>query len=1364
MKKPSPKVPPPAGEKPPPKKKNKRARTGCVKAACVACYAAKAKCTDSRPCRRCTARCLECVTRQQHKRGRKTLAESGGKRSAASKSKRSASSGKAAMKSLLSSAFPDLALLADAANFSCATNLPPCPFAILLALLNDEGSARIQKRLLQPAAILAHHICAAMGTEEEDAGVVSAGRGGVGAEGAASSGGGAASFQALDRATQGLDDLLASELLLETGLGREAGSRSGGGGRRRGPRSKKVKKAKKSGAAPKVPVRQPSPGTPRADIRPPTITSSGASAGVPFYSRSFIRLASEMGSHLRRSATFRSEVAILVKATPSTSTSNTGLKSAANRAALLASYCEYITLLGRHMTAFLACQGVDTMELLRRMKLVPESAKSSSSIVFNTTTMAPMPPRINILTAVAGSSSSSSSSSAGEGGIDRSVSAALARAMPLSAATAMASMRGHGMGHNAVTATAEATAAALSLAAFPGAAANAGGSGKKGVETERAHRKKSGLPPCVVLCNMVKGVKRYGAKVKTPGRKTQMRIGSTFADPQSALTAALVFKRTAIADPETGIVSLDPMKCQLEQDKVCFVFRNRSMDVAKVSAIQVLLEVLKKKRHRMSSISAKSGGASSSSAAPGLPPLDDAGRRLSAEAIASSPSGAGSTSSSSSSASAAGAPAVEKAMAIEVPPTPATFIMQLPPSVVCMSLLCFLVEMNEIERGKRIQLIGPLWLCIPSDSQSSSAGGGASARMSSAMGVGVGLGRAASFVGAAGIGATANGAGEVFSAAAEIVAAQMHDTAAAASASAAAKQQPEPTQEIRPIMLRSSGGSSSLRPGAAHMLASAMMTNRVKAEKPRQQHGALGTAPQQIAARSYSAIDAGAGAAVDMRSRPLQVLALAESRSTSFSLSSELHPITPQQLYPRTAIQGGVVSVASAVAQQQWWLRQQQQQQQQQVQQQQQNANAELNPIPLRALSGSSRINASSMWNLSGDHGARSAGSMMGGGGGSLDYGRVFAGIGGGSQAWGIMGGAGGSPTAAAAAAGYSAHSRVFVPNAASGGNQRTRHPSAGYASTAPAAVHRLQQQQQQQFQQSSSQIHQFAGPSKMNAAAAAVAAAADGRSAPARPGLSGLFLRDSARSDSLCELFSACSGLTGPLIASMLHSLDTALIIDHVANTTFDIQLRVITSWSKVSLSLSLSLCVCVCLHTLVALRCSHTRYFLSLVSPTHTDMHCDVLAQPCGEQVAVAWFPRPDSPHANSRSACELAKNVPKPCSIFTHACFLVPPLASAALSSSQIETDVVLIEAVNSALSTKLQCELRLLADGNTLAVRYVALRMQSSAAGDDPDGSTWAVVARAARYYVRQEVTPLCFGLDSAERGDGNFIGKKPSWVY
>ena len=115
------------------------------------------------------------------------------------------------------------------------------------------------------------------------------------------------------------------------------------------------------------------------------------------------------------------------------------------------------------------------------------------------------------------------------------------------------------------------------------------------------------------------------------------------------------------------------------------------------------------------------------------------------------------------------------------------------------------------------------------------------------------------------------------------------------------------------------------------------------------------------------------------------------------------------------------------------------------------------------------------------------------------------------------------------------------------------------------------------------------------------MAAAADGRSAPARPGLSGLFLRDSARSDSLCELFSACSGLTGPLIASMLHSLDTALIIDHVANTTFDIQLRVITSWSKVSVSLSLSLSLSVLAHAGCIALLSHSLLSLARFSHTH-------------------------------------------------------------------------------------------------------------------------------------------------------------------
>ena len=280
-----------AKAKKPPSTNPKRRRTGCVKAACVACYAAKAKCTDTRPCQRCTARNLECVTRQQHKRGRKTLSETKAK-----KSKKSASA-----KSVVSSAFPDLALLAEAANFSNATALPPCPFAILLALLNDEGTARIQHRLLKPGAILAHHICYAMGSDADAA----TGESGAVARSAAAT----SSFLALDRATQGLDDLLASELLDGSGLpsGGCSGRTAKSGSRRKTKRASIPPPA----AATAVPVHDAA--TPHADIRPPTIARSGASAGVPFYSRSFVRLASEIGAHLRHSAKFRAEIAVLVK-------------------------------------------------------------------------------------------------------------------------------------------------------------------------------------------------------------------------------------------------------------------------------------------------------------------------------------------------------------------------------------------------------------------------------------------------------------------------------------------------------------------------------------------------------------------------------------------------------------------------------------------------------------------------------------------------------------------------------------------------------------------------------------------------------------------------------------------------------------------------------------------------------------------------------------------------------------------------------------------------------------------------------------------------------------------------------------------
>ena len=170
--------------------------------------------------------------------------------------------------------------------------------------------------------------------------------------------------------------------------------------------------------------------------------------------------------------------------------------------------------------------------------------------------------------------------------------------------------------------------------------------------------------------------------------------------------------------------------------------------------------------------------------------------------------------------------------------------------------------------------------------------------------------------------------------------------------------------------------------------------------------------------------------------------------------------------------------------------------------------------------------------------------------------------------------------------------------------------------------------------------------------------------------------------------------------------------------------------------------------------------------------DLHRDVLAQLGRQQMAVARVSRPNAPHANALGASHVPKRLSRSLSLSLARARLTVALSGLndacpptylPFCRPQIAADAVLIEAVNSALSTKLQCELRLMADGNTLAVRFVGLCMQDSVAGDDPDGGTWTVVARASRHYVRQEVTPLCFGLGGGtETKEG--IQKKPSWVY
>ena len=270
-----------------------------------------------------------------------------------------------------------------------------------------------------------------------------------------------------------------------------------------------------------------------------------------------------------------------------------------------------------------------------------------------------------------------------------------------------------------------------------------------------------------------------------------------------------------------------------------------------------------------------------------------------------------------------------------------------------------------------------------------------------------------------------------------------------------------------------------------------------------------------VVAHEYSFVClALAGLAVDLRRGPLKVLALAESRAASFSLSSELHPITPQQLYPLAS--SSVVTAAGTVAQAQHqasWRAQQQAQAQAQAQAQQQVRAAAggggLQPIP---LGGASRLNASAHWQLAGMGANSRSSSRMG----SVDFGGIFA----------------------AAQAGASMAGSILISGSSvSGGAARTRHPSAGYAASAAAAATRRPSStaSHDAFTQfaHAAVAHKAASP-RASVSAVAGAAAADAGSPSAAPvaqsaepynGLSGLFVRDDDHSESLVNLYSVCSG-----------------------------------------------------------------------------------------------------------------------------------------------------------------------------------------------------------------------------------------------
>ena len=142
---------------------------------------------------------------------------------------------------------------------------------------------------------------------------------------------------------------------------------------------------------------------------------------------------------------------------------------------------------------------------------------------------------------------------------------------------------------SSAAATLPATAAAVAprAAAVLPATAASGGSGAR-------------LPPYVVACNNLEGRVRYGVKIKIPGQKGQMRVGSAFADPKSAWLAARVFQSSAIIDAATGDIVLNHAASGLYNPlHMCSIFRAPSMGITEECVVDVLVDILTKRSARI---------------------------------------------------------------------------------------------------------------------------------------------------------------------------------------------------------------------------------------------------------------------------------------------------------------------------------------------------------------------------------------------------------------------------------------------------------------------------------------------------------------------------------------------------------------------------------------------------------------------------------------------------------------------------------------------------------------------------------------------------------------------------------------------
>jgi hypothetical protein len=76
-----------------------------------------------------------------------------------------------------------------------------------------------------------------------------------------------------------------------------------------------------------------------------------------------------------------------------------------------------------------------------------------------------------------------------------------------------------------------------------------------------------------------------------------MRVGSAFADTHSASLAAELFQDAAIID-EFGTITLDESACMRHAANVCTIYHARSTDLTKMGVVDLVREVLAKRKAR----------------------------------------------------------------------------------------------------------------------------------------------------------------------------------------------------------------------------------------------------------------------------------------------------------------------------------------------------------------------------------------------------------------------------------------------------------------------------------------------------------------------------------------------------------------------------------------------------------------------------------------------------------------------------------------------------------------------------------------------------------------------------------------------